>query len=110
VRPDIALRLAESFETALALGDGVAYVVSLMTAAAPLVFSDKFACNECGYSMRELEPRLFSFNNPSAPARTATGSACGASSTPSASCAIRSCRSPAARSAAGTGAIPITSR
>jgi excinuclease ABC subunit A len=65
VRPDIALRLAESFETALALGDGVAYVVSLDDpAAAPIVFSDRFACNECGYSLRELEPRLFSFNNP----------------------------------------------
>jgi excinuclease ABC subunit A len=65
VRPDIALRLAESFETALALGDGVAWVVPMDDPArAPIVFSNKFACTECGYSLRELEPRLFSFNNP----------------------------------------------
>ena len=65
VRPDMALRLAESFETALRLADGVASIAFMDDAkAAPLIFSDKFACNVCGYSLPELEPRLFSFNNP----------------------------------------------
>jgi excinuclease ABC subunit A len=65
VRDDLQLRLAESFETALHLADGVAHVMMLDDpAAAPLVFSDKFACSHCGYSISELEPRLFSFNNP----------------------------------------------
>ncbi len=65
VRPDIALRLAESFDTALTLGDGVAWVVPMdETDAEPMVFSNRFACALCGYSLRELEPRLFSFNNP----------------------------------------------
>jgi len=66
VKPDIQLRLAESFETALKLADGVA-LVSFMDQPkkAPLAFSNKFACPICGYSISELEPRLFSFNNPS---------------------------------------------
>jgi len=64
VRDDLALRLAESFETALALGDGVAQVAFLDEDRPPLVFSNKFACPICGYSIPELEPRLFSFNNP----------------------------------------------
>ncbi len=64
VRDDLALRLAESFETALALGDGVAQVAFLAEEREPLVFSNKFACPICGYSIPELEPRLFSFNNP----------------------------------------------
>ena len=65
VRPDLAQRLAESFETALALGDGVACVTFLdEPGREELVFSDKFACKLCGYSLPELEPRLFSFNNP----------------------------------------------
>jgi excinuclease ABC subunit A len=64
VRHDLGLRLAESFETALALGDGVAQVAFLDDAREPLVFSNKFACSICGYSIPELEPRLFSFNNP----------------------------------------------
>ncbi len=65
VRPDAAQRLAESFETALALSQGVARVV-LQDAAerAPLVFSSRYACTSCGYSLARLEPRLFSFNNP----------------------------------------------
>ena len=59
------LRLAESFETALGLGDGVAYVAFMdEPARTPLVFSDRFACPRCGYAIPELEPRLFSFNNP----------------------------------------------
>lgn len=65
VRDDLAQRLAESFETALALADGTAKVAYMDDPkAAELVFSAKFACRECGYSLSELEPRLFSFNNP----------------------------------------------
>jgi len=65
VRDELQLRLAESFETALKLADGIA-VVAYMDAPkqAELVFSSKFACPLCGYSLSELEPRLFSFNNP----------------------------------------------
>jgi excinuclease ABC subunit A len=85
VRANIQLRLAESFETALKLGNGLAQI-SLMDEIAPspplskkskktqktktsegisnLLFSSKFACPECNYSLSELEPRLFSFNNP----------------------------------------------
>ena len=60
-------RLAESFETALALADGTAKIALLNDAREitdTLLFSDKFACPHCGYSINELEPRLFSFNNP----------------------------------------------
>ncbi len=65
VRPDINLRAAESFETALHLTDGVAKITWMNDSGkAELVFSDRFACNVCGYSLSELEPRLFSFNNP----------------------------------------------
>lgn len=64
VRPDIAQRLSESFENALNLADGLAVVASMDNEFAELVFSSKFACPECGYSLSELEPRLFSFNNP----------------------------------------------
>jgi excinuclease ABC subunit A len=63
VRDDLKLRLAESFETALRLADGLARVVN-MDDATEITFSAKFACPECGYSLTELEPRLFSFNNP----------------------------------------------
>ena len=65
VRPDLAQRLAESFETALRLGAGVARVAFMDDAERPeLVFSNKFACPICNYSLTELEPRLFSFNSP----------------------------------------------
>ncbi len=66
VRPDLNLRLAESFETALHLADGVARVASLEAGSKfdELRFSANFACPECGYSISELEPRLFSFNSP----------------------------------------------
>jgi len=65
VRPDLAQRLAESFETALNVGDGVARVAYLEEPKREeLVFSDRMACSICGYSLSELEPRLFSFNNP----------------------------------------------
>ena len=64
VRADIAQRLSESFENALNLAEGLALVVSMDKQFDDLVFSSKFACSECGYSLSELEPRLFSFNNP----------------------------------------------
>jgi excinuclease ABC subunit A len=65
VREGIALRLAESFEMALQLADDIAIVSPMNTAdSADLVFSSKFACKRCGYNLSELEPRLFSFNNP----------------------------------------------
>ena len=79
VRPDMQQRLAESFETALELAEGVAMVSYIEGAVSPgargagpsqeengedLVFSSRFACPQCGYSISELEPRLFSFNNP----------------------------------------------
>jgi excinuclease ABC subunit A len=65
VRPDLQQRLAESFETALRLGEGVARIAFLEEPKREeLVFSNQFACRICGYSLPELEPRLFSFNNP----------------------------------------------
>jgi len=65
VRDDLKQRLTESFETALKLGDGMAQVQSLDDAsAAPLLFSSKYSCPVCDYSLPELEPRLFSFNSP----------------------------------------------
>ena len=64
-RDDMALRLAESFETALRLADGVATVAFMDEPEhEELLFSDLFACPVCGYSIPELEPRMFSFNNP----------------------------------------------
>jgi excinuclease ABC subunit A len=63
---DIQNRLAESFETALKLGEGVAKVQFIdEPTRADMLFSSRFACPVCGYSISELEPRLFSFNNPS---------------------------------------------
>jgi excinuclease ABC subunit A len=63
VRADMKQRLAESFETALRLADGRAIALEMDTDKAHL-FSSKFACPICSYSLPELEPRLFSFNNP----------------------------------------------
>ncbi len=64
VRPDMAQRLSESFENALLLAEGIAVAASMDNQFDDLLFSSKFACSECGYSLSELEPRLFSFNNP----------------------------------------------
>ena len=73
-RPDLGLRLAESFETALKLADGMATVACMdEPKKPPLVFSDRFACPVCGYSIAELEPRLFSFNNPAGACATCDG-------------------------------------
>ncbi len=64
-REDLKQRLAESFETALKMADGLASVVNMDDAKrAPLMFSAKFSCPVCDYSLSELEPRLFSFNSP----------------------------------------------
>ncbi|HEY7761349.1 MAG TPA: excinuclease ABC subunit UvrA [Burkholderiales bacterium] len=63
VRPDAKQRLAESFETALRHSDGRAIAVEMESGKAH-VYSARFACPVCGYSLPELEPRLFSFNNP----------------------------------------------
>ena len=63
VREEIKQRLAESFETSLRIADGRAIAVE-MDSGKEQVFSNKFACAACGYSLQELEPRLFSFNNP----------------------------------------------
>ncbi len=75
VRPDIQLRLAESFETALRLTDGLASVVVLDKSLehSDMVFSAKYACSKCGYSLSELEPRLFSFNSPMGACPTCDG-------------------------------------
>src|SRR3990167_9530332 len=65
VHEDIRVRLAESFETGLRLSDGMAAVGFMdEPKRAQIVFSAKFACPDCGYSLSELSPRLFSFNNP----------------------------------------------
>ncbi|MDN6179752.1 MAG: excinuclease ABC subunit UvrA [Halomonas subglaciescola] len=64
VRDDIAQRLAESFETALTLADGTAMIHYMDGGQEDLAFSSRFACPVCGYSLAELEPRMFSFNNP----------------------------------------------
>lgn len=65
VRPDLATRIADSLETCLALGDGIAKISDMDDPSAPaIVLSARYACTECGFSLPELEPRIFSFNNP----------------------------------------------
>jgi excinuclease ABC subunit A len=66
VRQDIVLRLSESLETAINLSSGLVKVASMDESSSQqeLIYSSKFSCIECGYSLQELEPRLFSFNNP----------------------------------------------
>ncbi len=66
VRPDLKLRLSESFETTLLLTDGIARIAAIDPESGfkEIKFSANFACPECGYSISELEPRLFSFNSP----------------------------------------------
>ena len=74
VREDIQLRLSESFETALGLTAGSAKVAFMdEPGREELLFSANFACPHCGYSMQELEPRLFSFNNPAGACQTCDG-------------------------------------
>ncbi|MBW8183242.1 excinuclease ABC subunit UvrA [Shewanella nanhaiensis] len=77
VRDDIQQRLAESFETALELSGGIATVADMDSESKnpdeELLFSANFACPHCGYSMAELEPRIFSFNNPAGACGTCDG-------------------------------------
>ena len=74
VREDIQLRLSESFETTLGLTSGTAKVAFMDEPnREELIFSANFACPHCGYSMQELEPRLFSFNNPAGACQTCDG-------------------------------------
>ncbi|SDH35670.1 Excinuclease ABC subunit A [Vibrio xiamenensis] len=73
VRDDLKQRLAESFETTLELSGGIAVVAPMDGEGEEVVFSANFACPHCGYSMRELEPRLFSFNNPAGACGTCDG-------------------------------------
>ncbi|MDE8604440.1 excinuclease ABC subunit UvrA [Marinomonas sp. RSW2] len=73
VRSDLQLRLAESFETCLGLSDGIAKVINMDDDKEEYIFSSKFACPVCGYSLTELEPRLFSFNNPNGACQTCDG-------------------------------------
>lgn len=73
VRDDLQQRLAESFETTLELSGGIAVVTSMDGEGEEIVFSANFACPHCGYSMQELEPRLFSFNNPAGACNTCDG-------------------------------------
>ena len=64
IRADNELRLTESFETALALSDGKAILMQIDAPERAWRFSARFSCSVCGYGLPELEPRLFSFNNP----------------------------------------------
>ncbi len=73
VRGDLRLRLAESFETALGVGAGVAIIAPLDGQGSDTRFSSRFACPVCGYSIPALEPRLFSFNNPAGACPTCDG-------------------------------------
>lgn len=74
VREDLKQRLAESFETALRMSDGIAQVLPMdEDDDFALMFSEKFSCPHCGYSVSELEPRLFSFNNPHGACPTCDG-------------------------------------
>ncbi|MDG3084808.1 excinuclease ABC subunit UvrA [Vibrio hannami] len=74
VRSDLQQRLAESFETAIELSGGIAAVCWMDDKEKEdIIFSANFACPHCGYSMQELEPRLFSFNNPAGACPTCDG-------------------------------------
>jgi len=73
VKEDIALRLAESFETALNLAEGLVVISYMDGEQSDQLFSAKFACPVCNYSLNELEPRLFSFNNPAGACPTCDG-------------------------------------
>ncbi|EHK0045063.1 excinuclease ABC subunit UvrA [Vibrio parahaemolyticus] len=73
IRPDLQQRLAESFETALELSGGIAVIAPMDGDGEEIIFSANFACPQCGYSMQELEPRLFSFNNPAGACGTCDG-------------------------------------
>lgn len=73
VRPDIQTRLADSIETAIAISDGVLGLAYMESDEPEQVFSARFACPECGHSIQELEPRMFSFNNPAGACQSCDG-------------------------------------
>lgn len=73
VKEGLEQRLAESFETALELADGIALVAPMSGDGEEQTFSARYACTQCGYSLSELEPRLFSFNNPAGACPTCDG-------------------------------------
>ncbi|WML90451.1 excinuclease ABC subunit UvrA [Thiothrix lacustris] len=73
VRDDMQLRLAESFETALKLANGIARVAPMEGEGEEMVFSANYACPHCGWALAELEPRLFSFNAPAGACQTCDG-------------------------------------
>lgn len=111
VRDDLTQRLAESFETALELSGGTAVVADMDDPKAEeLLFSANFACPICGYSMRELEPRLFSFNNPAGACPTCDGLGVQQYFDPDRVIQNPNCRWLAVRSVAGIAATSITSR
>ena len=72
IKPDIERRLTDSAETALSLSGGILYV-DLVSEEKQLVFSQNYACDDCGISIEELAPRLFSFNSPQGACPTCTG-------------------------------------
>jgi excinuclease ABC subunit A len=73
VKPGLEQRLAESFETALGLSDGIALVAPMSGEGEEHTFSARYACTQCGYALSELEPKLFSFNNPAGACPTCDG-------------------------------------
>lgn len=73
VKPGLEQRLAESFETALGLSDGIALVAPMSGEGEQHTFSARYACTQCGYALSELEPKLFSFNNPAGACPTCDG-------------------------------------
>ncbi|MEX0604345.1 MAG: excinuclease ABC subunit UvrA [Marinobacter sp.] len=73
VKPGLEQRLAESFETALDLAEGIALVTEMEGKGEEHTFSARYACTQCGYALSELEPKLFSFNNPAGACPTCDG-------------------------------------
>src|SRR5205807_8666618 len=109
VRPDAKQRLAESFETALRHADGRAVVLELDSGREHL-FSARYACPACDYSLPELEPRLFSFNNPMGACPRATAWGRSRSSIRGRGAPTPAPSSPAGRSRGGTGRTSSFSR
>ena len=72
IKPDLTRRLTDSAETAMSLSGGILYI-DLVSSGEMLSFSQNYACDDCGISLEELEPRLFSFNNPHGACPTCTG-------------------------------------
>ena len=73
IRDDLKTRLADSFETAVQVSDGITAISFMDEDREDLLFSSRFACPKCGHSIQELEPRFFSFNNPAGACQTCDG-------------------------------------